>query len=126
MDVSELEGTALDLWVARATGLRGAHIEDGVCWVKSEEGDGSIDFMPTSDWTVGGRIIDKLSISIFHELDSTNRPTGFWLACIEPWAESTFCGATPLIAAMRTAVYSKFGNAVGDVWRDPFNRSMLF
>jgi hypothetical protein len=39
MNVSELEGTALDFWVARASGLPGAHIEGGICWVMPEEGD---------------------------------------------------------------------------------------
>src|ERR1700741_628658 len=115
MSVSELEGAALDLWVARAAGLPSPHIEDGICWVKSGEDDANeVSFTPSSDWDVGGRIIDKLSISIFHELDSTNRPTGCWMACIGPWAESTFWGATPLVAAMRAAVYSQYGNAVGD------------
>jgi hypothetical protein len=122
MNVSELEGTALDLWVARAAGLPGAHIEDGICWVVPEGSDDQVGFMPSSDWEVGGRVIQDFNISIFHELDSTNRPTGFWMACIEPWAETTFWGATPLVAAMRAAVYSGFGNAVAGVC-DPFNRS---
>ncbi len=124
MDVSELEGTALDLWVARAAGLPGAHIENGICWVVSKEDDDEVGFMPSSDWNVGSHVIRHFNVSIFHELDSTNRPTGFWMACIEPSAASTFWGATPLIAAMRTAVYAEFGDEVPDFW-DPFNHARV-
>jgi hypothetical protein len=108
--------------VARATGVPGAHIEDGICWVESlEAGDEEIGFMPSTDRTTGGRVICHLNISIFNDYDPADRPTGFWMACIEPSAQSTIWGATPLIAAMSTAVYAEFGDELAVVW-DPFNR----
>jgi hypothetical protein len=58
------------------------------------------------NWTTGDSVIHHLNISIFNERDSADQPSGFWIACIEPSAENTFWGATPLVAAMRTAVYA--------------------
>jgi hypothetical protein len=76
------------------------------------------------DWTTGDSIIHHLNISIFNERDPADQPSGFCIACIEPSAESTFWGATPMIAAMRTAVYAEFGDEVVNVW-DPFNRARV-
>lgn len=120
MNTSDLEGIELDLWVARAIELSGARIEDGFCWVDvpADEGtarDGKLGFMPSTDWTQGGRVIERLRISTRYEPDSaSDEPTGYWYAHIQPVAEYVFWGATPLVAAMRAAVHWKYGDDVPD------------
>lgn len=106
--VSELEGARLDYWVGRANDLNVAIDEDKECYECKQEGIPTIaDYFPSTDWSVGGPIIERERISI------DARPSGKYDAIAltdGKWLE----GPTPLIAAMRCFVASKFGEEVED------------
>jgi len=142
-DVSKLEGAALDWAVAAA--LEQQHDEHRIvkicrneattpAWIETETGPGSYvyyRFSPSTDWHVGGRIIDTEAIA-------TRKFGAKWYAmtCVDlgggthaSWVEMTarggmrygveswavrkrrqrFDGPTLLIAAMRCYVASKLG-----------------
>ena len=108
MNINKLDGIALDWAVAKCDGLLcfGYHTDGKRLAV--EDSDGAIEgFMPSTDWTQGGKIIARERISV-------------WARGNE-WAAETFIhnhegreetGATPLIAAMRCYVASKLGDEV--------------
>jgi hypothetical protein len=94
---SELQGTALDWAIQQCEGQR--KDIDFLWWTE--------DYSPSTDWAQGGPIIERERISV-------------WARGNE-WAAETFIpnhqgdeqeGPTPLIAAMRCYVASKFGNEV--------------
>ena len=99
MKVSELEGAELDFWVAKAEGYA-PKIEGKTCFLMCEAG-GSI-HAPSTNWSQGGPIIEREKLSI-----SYWSPTSYG-----PWQCHEMYGATPLIAAMRAYVASKFGEEV--------------
>lgn len=121
---AELNGAMLDAAVAKARGLD-FHIAPRRVW-----GDGSITivspnpvcivganfFDPSSNWGHGGPIIDRERIGTDHE-DGLD-PEKAWHAQLVHDARSdgtqlSFAsGRTPLIAAMRAFVVSKFGGEV--------------
>jgi len=103
MKVSDLAGSQLDFWVAKAEG-----VEPTV--------DTQLKYSPSTDWTVAGPIIDREGIALSPMPAKggtwcaismgrlTTRPsggTGVWME-----------GPTPLIAAMRAYVRAKFGPEV--------------
>jgi hypothetical protein len=100
-NVSELEGRELDYWVTRAKGYK---INPGETWMLKY----------STDWLQGGQIIERENIEV-------SRPYKD-----EPWRASMIdessielhifqgSGPTPLVAAMRCYVASKFGETVGD------------
>lgn len=102
MKVSELSGAKLDYWVYRA--LHGKHLADFT--------GGTVPFSTDGRW--GMPIIEHEGITI------EPNPYGLklWAACSGPgprdaepfwiWKD----GATPLIAAMRCFIASKFGEEV--------------
>jgi hypothetical protein len=92
MKTSELTGAALDWAVAKCEG----HLPEGYSF------DPHIHCYSTS-WTKGGPIIER-EINRVQEITE-----GLWEA--EAWSH-TEEGPTPLIAAMRCYVASKFGNTV--------------
>lgn len=120
MKVSELEGALLDAWVVKALGAyRGPYqlVKDGRpeknCLIfpdgvpfRATTGN----LMPSSEWSHGGPIIERERIRLNH------RGAGI------PWAAQMFpsnpgfpvygYGETPLIAAMRCYVASKYGEEV--------------
>src|SRR5690242_10089625 len=103
MKVAELEGGALDYWVAKAKG-------DYPYTLPSERESYCIPNYST-DWSQGGPIIER------ERIDTTW--SDVWFAVHNAggtderkWKE--FTGPTPLIAAMRVFVYSKFGEEVDD------------
>ncbi|KAG0921353.1 hypothetical protein G6F32_015144 [Rhizopus arrhizus] len=140
MKVSELEGPKLDYWVAQANILNGGAWEDielrtyGTnCWTLHDCSDGmthgwitenildsikirldlnlgqlGFHFWPSVDWQHGGPIIQSERITI-----STHEPYGD-----EAWRalhmRTMLTGPTPLIAAMRAYVASKYGEEVSD------------
>jgi hypothetical protein len=117
MRVAELEGETLDLWVARAMGY--ASREDVPSSLTGEWSDGSgtqNDWQPSDDWAQGGPIIEREKIIIKPYKD------GAWGADygFDPEAKGghfyygSHEGTTPLIAAMRAYVCSKFGDEVED------------
>jgi hypothetical protein len=129
MKASGLSGAQLDYWVAKAEGIAGNKDdstpdsgEPAVYWQGS---DGEIageklisaNFgSPSTDWAKGGPIIEREQI----EVSPLNAST--WQAAVRPEyiaAErynyvSCANGPTPLVAAMRAYVVSKYGEEVPD------------
>jgi hypothetical protein len=108
--VAELEGALLDTAVALAEGLTPRDYEHGSCWYCPEPGRGLVPFQPSIDWATGGQIIERERIALVPP-SRADRPDADWFAetpeqVDEPLGE---CGKTPLIAAMRAYVASKFG-----------------
>ncbi|MBU9386624.1 phage protein NinX family protein [Burkholderia multivorans] len=126
MKVSELTGAQLDYWVARAEGK----VSDYTEWLR---GYASF-WRPSNTWSVAGPIIERERINIVDRaayLASQGRPKeageGKFAALIgspEQLVQSYFSeytglefeacqlGPTPLVAAMRAYVASKFGEEV--------------
>lgn len=108
--VSDLIGMDLDYWVAKAKQLS-----------RTDKGDLE-QFSFSSDWTEGGPIIESEEISIYpnYYRDSSglfdgwaaasNKKTGFYSP-----RTITKRGDSPLIAAMRVFVASRFGETVDTV-----------
>jgi len=113
---SELIGAELDKWTALAdecipvmTG-EFSHDEEGgdirdECYV-----NGFL-YEPSTNWQQGGPLIEKYNIELQTSGD------GLWLANIWHEVECTSAegGETPLIAAMRCIVASKYGDEVNDI-----------
>jgi hypothetical protein len=114
MRVHDLRGADLDLWTANAAGAPDPQIVNGVCVIAARRGS-QINYQPSSSWAEGGAIIESERISVWRypNLDS-------WHACMEfdvlrdegLMAKHYYQGPTPLIAAMRCFIASKFGNEV--------------
>lgn len=106
MKTSELQGAALDWAVAKC---KGEEIENygsfGVAVIATRSM-----YSPSTDWSQGGPIIERESISIERKHD------GWWMAsCKYHYADDPMylvLGDTPLIAAMRCYVASKLGDEV--------------
>ncbi|MDM0024091.1 phage protein NinX family protein [Variovorax saccharolyticus] len=111
MKTSELAGSQLDLWVAKADGRVNAFISPlkvDVVW----DPDCDEAFMPSSDWADGGPIIESERISVIPgETNQVGPLVDGWIA--EARGARAMDGPTPLIAAMRAYVASKFGEDVG-------------
>lgn len=142
MKVAELEGIKLDYWVAKANILSGGYWEDielrpyrPGCWTLHDRSDGmtfgwisadildslkirrelnlchdGLHFWPSADWQHGGPIIQH------EEIDLLVHDDGIWDATIRPYGKKTVYGRgqTPLVAAMRAYVASKYGEEVPD------------
>jgi hypothetical protein len=95
MKTNELKGAALDWAVAKC--------EVGADFI------GEIDdpHFYSTDWAQGGAIIEREKIELEWGGHGGNED---WWACIK--ADEDYCGATPLIAAMRCYVASKLGDEV--------------
>lgn len=110
MKTSELTEAALDWAVAKCEGL---HREDTVweVWASTHQ--------YSSDWSLGGPILEREDISFRKYHNPTSEAHGKYYAriCRESgtligWYKTTghqMTGQTPLIAAMRCYVASKFG-----------------
>lgn len=137
LKTAELEGWQLDTAVAMALGVRQppatAGDENGetiyrytdvqlrdVIELREHYAEASI-FAPSSVWNHGGPIIERERITITSNMDHG------WTALCGCPADCVEVGATPLIAAMRAYVSSKFGEEVperearltGDPWPKP-------
>lgn len=131
-EVSELTDAQLDYWVAMAAGLPGV-LESYMtkppkpiaCWLlKAGEklpDFGSGPFSPSTEWLQGGPIIERECISVYFEDEKNGWNAGFDLCAgdgpgvyMDHWQS----GPTPLIAAMRAFVASKFGKIVVDKQKD--------
>ncbi|WP_454871765.1 phage protein NinX family protein [Paraburkholderia xenovorans] len=110
MKVSELSGALLDYWVARAEGSKGAgyHFQDDA-WHATDCG---VPVFYSRNWEQGGPIIERELISTMSYIVPAVGGS--------PWAARNVTGTifvdgdTPLIAAMRVRVFSKFGEEVPD------------
>lgn len=113
--VAKLEDALLDAAVAKAGGQKARIESTGRCamlHVDLEHGDGTsfwASFQPSADWRDGGPIIEREQI-MFYAPWSLQRKDE-WVAYVEEPREPGR-GATPLIAAMRAYVASKFGDEV--------------
>jgi hypothetical protein len=97
MKTIELTGAALDWAVAQCEGF--------------DNGDWLPDY--STDWAAGGAIIEREEISISREFSSGRIEWAAWTpAPFRDDAEAFGYGETPLIAAMRCYVASKFGDEV--------------
>jgi hypothetical protein len=130
MKVSELTGSELDLWVGQAMGFAHTSAREAAFALdgqteprifKTSSGDLRIAqadsitaWKPSTDWVCGGPIIEREQIELTLKSDpearaSEERPM-LWCGHIlhsseeEPYG----IGSTPLIAAMRAFVASKF------------------
>lgn len=119
MKTAELTGAALDYWVAKAAGV------DAVMSDPHRNGsrnmvtfygrgyDGHLDgrsYMPSVHWSDGGEIIERELIGLLPVLHDGET---CWMAA-HPGYGSGCPGSTPLMAAMRAFVASKFGGEVDD------------
>lgn len=126
MNDDELSGPELDAAVARLAGLR-PKIVNGQCYVGVDaNGDlmGDRDFDPsptmngvvyssTTNWAIGGPLIEKHCISIEHSKTSVEWAADIKLDCLDFRFGS---GPTPLVAAMR-ALVAKGEPSSPDCWR---------
>lgn len=118
MKTAELTGAKLDYWVAQLERAGGVEVyirdDKGLpqCMMRSGVEKW---FCPSIDWEQGGPIIERALISVLYgPVDSPSEP-GYWTAFIRPSDDNGYDGPTPLIAAMRAYVASKFGEEVPDV-----------
>jgi hypothetical protein len=110
--VSELEGPELDYWVATVEGMEPRIGANGECYTF----DGK--YSPSSNWSQGGRIIERELGSIIPYEDEKSAE-GIWKAgnickCQLKGMGFVGEGKTILEAAMRAYVGDKFGDEVDD------------
>ncbi|WP_395350066.1 phage protein NinX family protein [Variovorax sp. UC122_21] len=106
MQIADLSAAALDYWVARAEGLSPViTYEDGKAECRVE----SSAYSPSSDWSQGGRLIERHRIMVAwnadHWIAGANAP-------LDDARDRIWLGRTALIAAMRAHVASVFGDEV--------------
>jgi hypothetical protein len=115
--VAELEGALLDAAVAKAEGDALPNFwrdpEDGTCWSRP----GREEWKPSARWDQGGPIIERERIYLCHEPwpDVAGWEAGIEFEALESGGYGSrfaAAGPTPLIAAMRAYVASKFGDEV--------------
>ncbi|KDR25944.1 phage protein NinX family protein [Caballeronia zhejiangensis] len=112
MKVSELTGDLLDMWVAKAQGRNVRKLgdaywdDDASCAIGGKFGESA-----STDWAVGGPIIEREKIGV---TVGVLAETWFALRLADGVlsAKPVVRGATPLVAAMRAFVTSKFGEEV--------------
>ena len=122
--VSELEGDLLNAAVAQAQGLEWRH-HDGYLKIKHQDLSGMrpgwIAYTPADAWMDGGPIIERERIAVEHEPTERRIHVPPAHDNLPPWhawvthpngLRSVAFGDTPLIAAMRAFVASRFGEEV--------------
>lgn len=119
MKVAELTGAELDYWVSRALGLdfRGCVLRerfDTQEWLGYEQCWGRAYGEWSTKWAHGGPIIEREFIQVLPVMN-----TSYWLCGYEKTPH--FRGSTPLVAAMRAFVCSKYGDEVPDEVKSGMN-----
>lgn len=118
--VEELEGPLLDLAVANAEGIKATIylVPNAIspfyeCAVLDEAGRLHYQFLPSRSWTQGGPIIDREKISLLRDEFAAHWDAQYIIETGEhwQWRHQAF-GVSPLVAAMRCYVRSKFGEEV--------------
>ncbi|PTR06190.1 uncharacterized protein DUF2591 [Nitrosospira sp. Nsp5] len=104
MKVSELKDELLDYWVAKANDVADVHVIDSHCLIDH------VRWEPSVDWSQGGPIIEKEGINLNHSLEPGSEHCTAYMRS----GRHRQKGLTPLIAAMRCYVDSKFGEEVID------------
>ncbi len=109
MKTSELTGAQLDYWVAKALGgkLEKTSPTWGIWTFPERVGSAERYWKPSIQWDHGGPIIEREGISLWRREGKTDRE--FWVGtcCIH-----AYTAKTPLEAAMRAYVASKYGDEV--------------
>lgn len=120
MKVSELQGAALDIWVARAQGetyarVVGIHESERV-EVRPNAVSAWTRFAPSSNWAQGGPIIERegFGVAKFYEPADGHIPDGGEWGALTLDDEIRSDGPTPLVAAMRLYVMVHFGEVVSE------------
>ena len=107
---AQLEGALLDAAVARALGA-GYALDRGSNPPRAMRIDSTsgmyFPFMPSSKWGEGGPLIERERITIIWA-----RENGWLGRCNSHWQVPEELGPTPLIAAMRAYIASRFGEEV--------------
>jgi hypothetical protein len=125
MMVAELKGALLDYWVARACAYV-AELEPDVCSVpglpdelqlQGIRGGTSDIYSPSRYWEQGGPIIEREGITLcFSGNVVANNKWEAYTGAMQTYdgleGDHMAVGPTPLIAAMRVYVTSKFGDEV--------------
>jgi hypothetical protein len=129
MKTAELTGAMLDYWIAKAEGHELLNhnpqlMPSGVfcAWHEEDGTSRSIFYSPSTDWAQGGPIIEREQM---HGGPSGTSPDGvsnWFFQCYRkdsngahiPYPASG-SGPTPLVAAMRAFVASKFGDEVPEI-----------
>ncbi|MDF0506549.1 DUF2591 family protein [Burkholderia cenocepacia] len=123
MKVSELTGAMLDYWVARTEGRPPDEVEIneyGQCCIEGPSNFNELPFHPSDYWMQGGPIIEREGITPVHwgpnDWGAFIGPQGTYIDEKRPFDDDgPIQGApTPLVAAMRAYVASKFGDTVPD------------
>lgn len=120
MKVAELQGPLLDYWVGRAAGIGTLRTNDRITQALDTRGGFGggtwVHWSPSTDWAVGGPIIQQEPFGIFEKSGEE------WSAGVyaeqssgKPLCVAYCSGTTILQSAMRTYVTSKFGETVGEV-----------
>lgn len=109
MKTADLEGSALDYWVAQAENRTDVKLKGDRC-VTYRSGIPRT-YSPSTEWLQGGRIIEHELISVQTVMNVESGAVTWQAMHPKNWILS---GPTPLIAAMRAFVASKFGPEVDD------------
>ena len=108
MKVSELKGAELDYWVAMAAGLPVEILNPGKAQIVREPKLGGTWYKFSTDWAQSGPIIEQEGIELDRYIPEEDA-TPEW----EAWCRHGHQrGKTPLLAAMRAYVASRFGEDV--------------
>lgn len=110
MRTSELTGAALDWVIATCEGYSVSISESGEVIIMRE---GVVDYFdPHRNWGWGGPIIEREHITLGWVVSNYLHVTGCWSGHIPQTNGKILYGPTPLVAAMRCYVSSKFGDEV--------------
>lgn len=124
MKVSELTGAQLDYWVAEAESFEAFINPGGPCMVVDPASPANeprwLEYEPSTEWAQGGPLIEKYRIEILH-FGARGEGGNPWEAqmggdshYIDQYSGDAMGGTTPLVAAMRAYVESRFGDEVPD------------
>lgn len=103
---SELTGAALNWAVAKAR-LGGHPFAESLA-----SRDVKLGISPSTNWALGGPIIEQEQIALEYFQDGGHEHGGEWIAQSGFYSAVEQYGPTPLIAAMRCFVTSKLGEEV--------------
>jgi hypothetical protein len=108
---SELTGAAFNWAVAKCEGVPNIHIvkKPGKVCIYGEIAGVDFPYQPSTDWSQGGPIIERECITLVNA-DGDDVWSAYPIAD-NPVAHRK-SGPTPLIAAMRCYVASKFGDSI--------------
>ncbi len=112
MRVSELEGDLLDYWVARADRQHLVTAGDGAWPPLAQFARLRPEWMPSRRWECGGPIIECYRIAVAPVQGAQHPCWEARVAIVDRIA--TASGGSPLVAAMRAFVASRFGAQVPD------------